>query len=256
MNGNPDHVVVQPDGKIRSYLASVFTFGPGQTPNVIATLARYTTTGAPDETFGFDGFIQFNSPANSIDGTFLLLPNGYILLPMNVPSGSSTNTALEELNPDGSLDTSFGSNGIATGAPGFLSSITLDSNNNIVAAGSTPSNSLGQSSALLERFTSIGQLDSSFGTAGSTSVPSGQSLNSVFVESSGAIQAVGQSSLYDFTSTGALDTSFGSGGSGFVTLALTNPASIPLPARWKNLIGWRDSNHARLRCRLPRQNKP
>ena len=222
VNGNPDHVVVQPDGKIL-LLASYFTFGPGQTPNVTATLARYTATGAPDETFGFDGFVQFNSPANSIDGTFLLLPNGNILLPLNVPSGTSTNTALEELNPDGSPDTSFGSNGIATGAPGILSAITLDSNNNIVAVGSTPPNSLGQSAALLERFTSAGQLDSSFGTAGSTTVPSAQSLNSVFVESSGAIQAVSQFSLYDFTSAGALNTSFGSGGSGFVALALTNP---------------------------------
>jgi uncharacterized delta-60 repeat protein len=216
ISGIPTQVTVQPDGKIL-VLASD---GYGD----LGTLERFTAAGSADQTFGFGGFFQTNSATNFIGNTFLLLPNGNIIISATVTTGSASYSALDELNSDGSIDTSFGTNGIATGAPGFVTALALDSNNNIVAIGSTPPNSLGQSSGLIERFTSGGQLDTSFGANGSTIVAALQDFNAVSVESSGEILALGVVSLPSggallldhFTPSGVLDTSFN--GSGSVTL--------------------------------------
>jgi len=148
------------------------------------TLARYTTTGALDATFGTAGTVTTDF-SGGVDQAFAVVidSNGKFVV-----AGSATNTsnvsptgtdfALARYNANGTLDATFGTGGKVV--TDFLSSsdqaaaIRIDSNNKIVVAGrafnpgsppSTPSTSF---DFALARYNTNGSLDGSFGTGGKT----------------------------------------------------------------------------------------
>src|SRR5882724_5461257 len=148
------------------------------------TLARYTTTGALDATFGAAGTVTTDFSggveqafAVAIDASGKFVVAGSATNTSNVnPTG--TDFALARYNANGTLDATFGTGGKVV--TDFLSSsdqaaaIRIDSNNKIVVAGrafnpgnppSTPSTSF---DFALARYNTNGSLDGSFGTGGKT----------------------------------------------------------------------------------------
>jgi uncharacterized delta-60 repeat protein len=146
------------------------------------------------------------------------------------------NLGLSCLNPDGTLDSSFGTAGNATIAftPAQLFNVAgmaLDSFGRIVVVGTSGGNFTTGPDVFVARFTSNGILDTTFGTGGETTVSFGAGYTTdatagVVIDSSGGILvagSTGNSPIYNrrpptalavarLTSNGTPDTSFGTAG--------------------------------------------
>lgn len=129
-------VSIQPDGKIVA-AGHVFTDIGG-----FPGLARYNSDGSLDNSFGGDGSvitpnaIQFNIDALTLqpDGKIVIAGRGFI----NDPVFHSV-VSVARHNSDGSIDNTFGSNGIVTTAVGTVDSgataVAVQADGRIVAGG-------------------------------------------------------------------------------------------------------------------------
>src|SRR5215472_15024229 len=120
----------------------------------------------------------------------------------------------------GSLDPTFGNNGIATTANTVANTAALQSDGKIVVAGSIANSQNFQQGGLL-RYTSSGVLDSSFGNGGEVLIALGNSNSgpafAVAIQTDGKILAAVPANLHPtvfrFNTNGSVDTTFGSSGS-------------------------------------------
>jgi uncharacterized delta-60 repeat protein len=131
---------------------------------------RYASAGALDTTFGDNGIMAL---AAAVEGSLALQPNGQILIGGAIsPRDAGPELGAVRLNPDGSPDTSFGSNGVAavslgTRSPNVGSSALLQPDGNIVVCTTLISVGRGQPyQTALARFDSGGGVDTSFGNQG------------------------------------------------------------------------------------------
>lgn len=151
-NDDLESMALQPDGKIIA-IGGSFSFDSPAQPDVI----RYNTNGSIDTTFSFnisslgpiDSRGYFTSVATKADGKILVANSGWTNPPV-----------LSRLNSDGSLDTTFDSDGKVTTSLGD-SQIAIQPNSKILVAG-TFYNSAGQDFKLI-RYGLDGSLDTSFG---------------------------------------------------------------------------------------------
>ena len=170
------NMVLQPDGKI---LVAGTTVREGFDPiNTDFALTRYHSNGSLDISFGnqgkvvtdFFGFLDF---ATSI----VILPNAKILIAGLTDDQNSINFGLALYNSDGSLDTSFGSQGkVVTDFPDIfgnasyqdiVESIALRADGKILVAGTSQHDLASDSSDFaLALYNSDGSLDTSFGNQG------------------------------------------------------------------------------------------
>lgn len=171
-------------------------------------LLRYNSDGTPDSSFGTGGMVR-TSVGNWDEGNDLVLaPDGKILVAANVDNSTKVLRYLS----DGTLDTSFGSGGVAAGSSRNAGhGITLLADGRIVAVGGTMDVSLA-------RFSANGTPDATFGIGGiaNTSL-SGENPRGwdVAVGADGKLLAVAFGTDFVLTrhnDDGSLDTSFGSGG--------------------------------------------
>lgn len=207
-------VAVQSDGKI------VVAGSSSNGSNSDFVLVRYTATGGPDTSFGGGtGKVTTpigngNSVAVQIDGKIVVAGSSY--------NGSNSDFALVRYTTAGALDTSFGGGTGKVITPigngnDYGNSMALQSDGKIVVAGSSHNGS--NSDFALVRYTSTGELDTSFGAGtGKVTTPIGSSEDygyGVAVQPDGKIVVVGQGgfgiALARYTNTGDLDTSFGAG---------------------------------------------
>ncbi|MFO0383613.1 MAG: beta strand repeat-containing protein [Pirellula sp.] len=152
-------------------------------------------------------------------------PDGKILVGGYATIGTNIDFAVARYNPDGSLDTSFGSGGVVTTPIGTGTdsgrSITLQADGKILVGGL--SNNGSNDDFALIRYNVDGSLDTSFGTGGKVTTAVGTSTDqgrSVTVQPDGKILVGGYSlvggvedfSLVRYNANGSLDTSFGTGG--------------------------------------------
>lgn len=138
----------------------------------------------------------------------------------DVASGTSRGV-IERLNADGSVDTAFGNDGqivTAAGNDDAFSSLLLQSDGSIVVAGST-NEADGNTAFLVSRYTSAGQVDTSFGQSGRTTTDFGGDVAVAFAAmQTAAGQTIvagssdGRFAFAAFKTNGALDTSFGQSG--------------------------------------------
>jgi uncharacterized delta-60 repeat protein len=142
-----------------------------------------------------------------------------------VPPGTGIAAAIVRLNPDGSVDRSFGVSGLVTLDlyPGFetASDLALQSDGRIVVAGYAHHE--GRTRLTVTRLNSDGSLDSSFNGNGQAILDAGGTLGdyarAVTIAPDGKIVIVGATRRNDqfdlvfarLLSNGALDTSFGTG---------------------------------------------
>jgi len=130
-------------------------------------LTRYTSAGKLDTTFGNRGSTITNFSSFTFDPfAFVLEPNGKILVAGFV---SGTNTfGLAQFTANGVLDTTFGTDGVATAVTGadFPNAFLLQPNGQILMGGFHDGGKKTPGALSLVRFNSNGAPDPTFGTAG------------------------------------------------------------------------------------------
>ncbi|MCX6047097.1 MAG: delta-60 repeat domain-containing protein [Chloroflexi bacterium] len=144
-------LALQDDGKLL-----VAGYAAGQTDDDFA-LVRYNSDGSLDTSFDTDGFAINNLGGNDDGYAVAIQPDEKIL----VAGSSGTDFALARYNSDGSLDTSFDSDGFAInnlGGNDYGFALTLQSDEKILVAGSSGSD------FALVRYQTDGSLDSAFGS--------------------------------------------------------------------------------------------
>jgi uncharacterized delta-60 repeat protein len=223
-------IAIQPDGKI---VVAGFTGSSG-------ALARLNSNGSLDTSFGGGGKVT-SSILGGPTVAVALQPDGKMLL------GGSTSTrkaglnfAVLRYNANGTVDTAFGSAGLATadfaGFDDRIRALAVDANNNIVAAGYARTSSGAVSSNFgVARFTPSGVLDSTFGTGGRVVTDvfgNWDDCYALVIEANGKIIADGFSydasgvqsyfTIVRYNTNGTLDGNFGAGG-----IVTTNMASGP-----------------------------
>ncbi len=170
--------------------------------------------GSPDPTFNSGNPVNLGFAAQASTIT----PAGQTLLAGLETSSVAGNSqaVLEQLNADGSIDSSFGSAGIVTDAAtndeAFYGVIT-ESSGSIVAAG------ISNGDLLLAGYNSDGSVDSSFGAGGRVTLPVAGANNAtaygITTDASGNIVVVGSAGgqfLADrFTASGIQDPAFNNG---------------------------------------------
>lgn len=184
--------------------------------------------------------IQVGSANNDVAHAVAVQPDGKTVLAGTTATGSETDFAVVRLNPDGSLDTSFGTGGIVTIPVAFpgqsqstddAESVLIQTDGRIVVVGSV-SSSLAQSDFAAVRLTTKGQLDTSFGVGGIQTVAFAGSAkaygaalqtNGMIVLAGEAQVAAGSSgtvfAVARLTVAGVLDSQFGQQGEQTVALA-------------------------------------
>ena len=185
-------------------------------------LARYTTNGALDTSFGTSGFTTTSPGSNDTVRSIALDAQGRIIAGGSSLIGGVNKFVLARYTTNGALDTSFGTSGFTTTTPGTndtIVSITLDSQERIIAGGQSW---IGSNKFALTRYTANGALDTSFGTSGFTTTTPGtdDGIYSITLDSQERIIASGGAqvggnytfALARYTTNGTLDTSFGTSG--------------------------------------------
>jgi uncharacterized delta-60 repeat protein len=165
-------VAVQPDGKIIVAGDSRLSAHEGSAD---FSMIRYNPDGSFDSTFGTAGKVVtvFEGNRHSSARGMAILPNGQILLGGEyVTSWQHADFALARYHSDGSLDTSFGSNGRVitdfSGRHDYIGethSLAVQPNGKIILAGSIWQAGDNHDFAIA-RYTPNGALDPSFGNGG------------------------------------------------------------------------------------------
>lgn len=183
-------------------------------------IARYHHDGGLDTSFGNNGkvnidFFGYDDSANELaiqpDGKIVVV--GYASFNIN----SSSEAALARLNSDGSLDTSFGSNGKIVNRNGGGNAVALQADSKIVVPKGAHSERFG-----VTRYNIDGSLDSNFGTDEGETNPDLESFpTAIALQADGKIIVAGlfisaalQESflLARYNSDGTIDSTFGKAG--------------------------------------------
>jgi uncharacterized delta-60 repeat protein len=242
-----------------------FATNPGGTNSDFALL-RYNPNGTPDSSFGNAGRVitdnasrndQLNALAAQVDGKIL------------VAGSSSRDVALVRYNPNGSLDTTFGTAGIVTtdidGKIDEAKALAIQSDGKIVVAGN--SENVSTSEFVVLRFLANGQPDLSFGTAGKVRTkidPFLNSLSAMTLQADSKILLAGMTgsnsgdfALLRFNPDGSLDASFGNAGTVTTDIGTGSQDfanAIGLQADGKIVLAGQTSNQVGLDFALARYN--
>lgn len=214
-------LLLQPDGRI--ILAGNMYNGTYD-----FAMARYTSSGALDNTFSDDG-ILYTDIENSSDlcRAAALQPDGKIILAGEKYGQTSPEFALIRYNSNGSVDNTFGTGGIVTTSFGSspvsasVYALAVQPDGKIIAAGRTYVNGINSySSFALARYTANGTLDNTFSVDGKTSTDLGDEntsqIYSIALQPDGKIVTAGYTqitgynymALARYKTDGTLDTGF------------------------------------------------
>src|SRR4029450_2106701 len=225
-------VALQPDGKL---VAAGITYTDNDFSNQDFAIARYNVDGSLDASFGTNGRVTTDFPGLvAAISAVVVQPDEKIVVaggayPLFTFAGDFK---VARYNPDGSLDTSFGTGGIVTtifpGDGSYAFALALQPDGKIIAAGTdfvdfNPGD-MSDTDFALARYNPDGSLDTTFGNGGTVTTDffgTEDDVFSVLIQPDGKIVAVGSANdpanFYDFAavrylSNGTLDTTFGAGG--------------------------------------------
>jgi uncharacterized delta-60 repeat protein len=211
-------LVIQPDGKI-VVAGDSLNYATGYD----FALARYNGDGTLDTSFSGDGKLttSFNTQTDRVYAVSLQA-DGKILAAGFTRVGTQFDFALARYTSDGTLDTSFDSDGKVTTAVTTANdearAMAIQPDGKIVVAGYVTSSSNVTDFTLL-RYQTNGALDTAFGTAGIVTTPVGTGssrAHGVLLQRDGKIVVAGQaastSALLRYTTSGSLDMDFGNDG--------------------------------------------
>jgi uncharacterized delta-60 repeat protein len=189
-------------------------------------LALFQVNGTLDPSFGNGGVVltPFNANGGTYASAIALEPNGQIVLAgtVGLPGGLGE-FALARYNADGTLDSTFGANGLVTtpvDGNSWATGVAIDANGNIIVAGGAGQAYQFESNFALARYTSNGVLDTTFGNNGTVETnlgPTDASAQGLALQADGKIVVVGHTStssgnfhfaVLRYSTDGTLDTSF------------------------------------------------
>ncbi|MFH1853348.1 MAG: right-handed parallel beta-helix repeat-containing protein [Candidatus Neomarinimicrobiota bacterium] len=212
--------VIQPDGKI--VVAGKTSTGTGDE----FVVARYNQNGSLDNTFGTSGYVTTDvSSVGDEAWAVALQSDGKIVVAGYSKYATWCEYGVVRYNSDGSLDTSFDSDGIVTTSVnvgsgwGYIYSVAIQEDGKIIIAGSSPS-ATGNQDITLVRYNSNGSLDTSFDTDGivTANITGAEVAHGIAIQADGKIVVGGYSStdkeflVLRYNNDGLLDTGFGSSG--------------------------------------------
>ncbi len=224
--GDETDMLIQSDGKI-------ILIG-GSSSNFV--MARYKNDGSLDETFGDAGLVT-TDVAGGADAAYAgaLVAEDKIIVVGSARVGSSDDFAIVRYLANGTVDTTFGTQGKTTtdflGTRDRAFAVAIQPDNSIVVAGDTIV--AGNSDFAIARFDANGVIDNSFGGDGNgkriTSIERVDIAKNVVIESGGTILVTGTTTLGSspllgttglarYSSAGLLDSSLGTSG----TLSIPN----------------------------------
>lgn len=230
---------VQADGKIIISGYSDINF----------VLIRYNTDGTIDTSFGHDGALTTAIASGAIANTISPQIDGKILVVGSVIVSGKPQSVIVRYNYDGSIDQTFGDNGILIIPIGLVSTINdmeLTSDGTIFAAG------ISENKFLLISLNSDGSFNSSFGQNGivTTSIDPLAHAFAIKLQTDGKIIVAGSSdqrfAVVRYNSNGIIDESFANNGKFLKSKGIMNGVrSIALQTDNKLLFGgYSDSNFA------------
>ena len=192
LNEGLNSVIIQPDGKI---VAVGCARGPEKGYFLVL---RLNSNGSFDNSFDSDGIVT-TAIGTQFDCAFgvALQSSGKIVAVGSSNSGSSDQASIVSYNTNGSLDTSFGTQGkVLLENPLFtrqsFRSVIAQNDGKIIAVGTSTSSN--EDSFLLTRFNADGSFDNGFGNGGKVTVkaaPASSNVNSAFIQPDGKLVAVG-----------------------------------------------------------------
>lgn len=225
-------------------------------------IARYTSSGVLDSTFGTSG-VTTSLIGTSTSGSAIGLQtsNSIIVVGSAILSGVSK-IIVTRFTSSGSVDTSFGSSGVTMIdiAQSRGNGVAIQSNDTIIVGGTAFG--LSNPQATVTKLLVDGTIDTTFGTNGTTQILSPNSVSDSLISlgiqpQSGNILAtcaaligtnqIPASSTCRLTTSGTIDTTFGS--NGFVTAPIggnTYPSGLLIAANDYYLISGRTANDAML----------
>jgi uncharacterized delta-60 repeat protein len=224
-------MLLQPDGKIVLAGTEAHATG-GVYSEVNFGAARYNADGTLDAGFGMAGLAVIRLANYAINGhAAVLQPDGAIVIAgqARANGGSFQDTAVARLLPDGSMDTAYGVAGIrrvnlSSGYDDFATDALLMPDGKLILSLFQGPN--GSRDFTLARFTSAGELDTSFNGTGQRSTSLGASndiARHLALDAGGKIIAAGDSAdtIYQnggdfaiarFNADGSIDGTFGYNG--------------------------------------------
>ncbi len=189
--------------------------------NWFINLLRYNSDGTPDTTFGAGGSVitdiegYYSEQCHSV----VIQDNGKILVGGHGKHNSNDNPyfMLVRYNEDGTLDHTFGTDGIVIGGIGTGNSLAIQDDGKILLGGASAYQ------FALSRYHPDGTPDTAFGTGGAVITPVGISgeAHSIGIQSDGKIVLAGYGynngsdagfALVRYHEDGTLDAAFGAGG--------------------------------------------
>jgi uncharacterized delta-60 repeat protein len=218
-----NNVKVQPDGKIVAVGSSM---SPSYSPIVIE-VTRYLPDGTFDPSFGTNGHYTYSDYVESGAYKCMIKSDGKILIGGYTTNYSTYWMLLIQLNADGTLDPTFGTNGIVLQPLGpqenNIFALAFQGDGKILAAGYSQDENYNHIPVVL-RFSETGVLDVTFGTNGVATIPVTEvdnEFSALSVQSDGKIVAAGHISnglswfsllAVRFDQNGALDPTYGTAG--------------------------------------------
>ncbi|MET1039830.1 MAG: delta-60 repeat domain-containing protein, partial [Acidimicrobiales bacterium] len=210
-------VAIQPDGKI---VAAGFSNGG---PHSRIALARYTTAGALDPSFGGgDGKVSTDHvTADEHAYDIELQDDGRIVVVGDAVAGTSVVTALARYTTSGGVDTTFGGDGLVTTnvgpGPETGQAVAVQDDGAVVVTGLIGTN--GSERTFVLRYTASGAPDASWNGNGRVVrnlINGYEDAVAVAIQDDGDVLAAGevngQLSVLRFLPTGAADASFSGDG--------------------------------------------
>ncbi len=224
-------VVLQPDGKILTG-GSLYNFA-NTNNSWDMQVRRYLPNGVLDSTFGVQGSALIHRTTDELI-SIALQTDGKILLAGISGSGSNYSVLSARMNTNGSIDSTFGTNGISL--------ISLDTgfdvprqiqqlpDEKILIVGNYRNSTTQKYDLFLTRLEANGQPDSTFGASGVAKYNLGNGTNGLYAahqEADGSYLGAGydylagsyRTTLFHFLADGSLDPGFGDGGAAIFEIA-------------------------------------
>lgn len=220
--GGPSNLLIQPDGK---FILTGTSELQSSTSKNDFTAIRFNKDGNVDSTFGMHGIVVLPlSPYHDWCEGSALQKDGKVLLCGSIYHGDSL--AIVRLNVNGTVDSSFGNNGLVTASYGVydteLVSIVVRDNGKIVAGGDISDSPI---KFIITQYLSNGEIDTTFGNKGVTITNGTRIAHDMALQKDGKAVIVGRDVFTGgivarYNVDGTLDNTFGSGGIVFITSAL------------------------------------
>lgn len=228
-------VVLQADGKI-VMVGTAASMTGGQ-----IAVARFLSDGTPDPDFDGDGKVTTMPGSNNSGRAIAIQSDGRIVVAGHADNGTEHDDfVVVRYNPDGSLDTSFSGDGIATanivGGPSRqdrANALAIQPDGKIVAVGYSTSGDGPPPSISLVRYLPNGTLDTSFGGTGKFATQVGTSdseARGVAIDGAGRVLVAGFAlngiekdfAVVRYKANGELDTTFSFDGKTTVSFGASN----------------------------------